>query len=69
MWAAIIAAISNGFSAAGAWIGLIKQRDSEKNTAAMQAGITAQVEQSAIDKTNAAIAAKDVKEIRNELAE
>ena len=62
-------AIGNFFSALASGLGLIKQRDAEKNAADVKAAAVAGQEQKQADAATTAVAKADVKEIRNDLAE
>ena len=65
MWS-VIGAL---FTTLGQALGLVSKRQDLKNAANVQAAATAQKEQSAVDKTNKAIANQNTAELRNELSE
>ena len=61
--------ISNALSALGSWIGFQKQKDAERNTAAVVAGQQRVNEQAAVDASAEAIRKGKIDEIRKDLAE
>ena len=61
--------VSNLASAVAGFFGYQKQRDAEKNTAAIQAGAERKREQAAADAVNQTIAKGDTDAIRKYLAE
>lgn len=65
----IIGLIKEAFSAVGSYFGYLKQRDAEKNTAAVQAGKERQQEQQVKDDINKTIQEGSDEEIRKRLAE
>ena len=65
MWNAITAV----FSAVGRALGLVQQRDAEKNAADVKAAAIAVQEQKQADAATTAVAKDDVAQIRNDLAE
>jgi hypothetical protein len=65
----IVAALNGVASLGAALITYMKERNTLKNTTEMKLRKSLQVEQKSVDKTNAAIADQDTKEVRNELAE
>jgi hypothetical protein len=65
MWQTIF----NFLSAVASGLGLIKQRDAEKNAADVKASAIAGQEQKQDDAANTAVAKDDVAQIRNDLAE
>lgn len=62
-------AISNFFSAVGAALGLVKQRDAEKNAADVKAAAVAVDEQKASDAETKAVSGGDLEQVRKDLAE
>lgn len=60
---------SNGLGALKEFLGLQSKKLDLKNTQAVQIAQAHQDEVSAVDKTNVAIAKKDLNELRKELAE
>lgn len=65
----IVEAISSFCTMIGKALGLIAQRDSEKNAADVKASKVAQQEQQRIDATTQAVAKQDIKEERREWSE
>ncbi|MGA2178796.1 MAG: hypothetical protein ABSH15_04355 [Verrucomicrobiota bacterium] len=65
MWNAVTAV----FTAIGRALGLVQQRDAEKNAADVKASAIAGSEQKQVDQATEAVAKDDVTEIRNDLAE
>ena len=57
------------FSAIGKALGLVTQRDAEKNAADVKAAASAAAEQNQVDAANKAIAKGDITQIRDDLAE
>lgn len=69
MGTAILAAISNLFSAVGSWFGFAGKRSDLNNAPDVKAAAEAEAQVKQQDTTRGAIANRDTKEIRNELAE
>jgi len=61
--------IGQFFRAMAETLHLVSQRDTEKNSAAVQAAAKAKQEQGELDQTNKAVEQKNTDEIRNELSE
>ena len=57
------------FAAVGKTLGLVAQRDAEKNAADVKAAAEAGSEQKQVDAATTAVAKDDVEEIRNDIAE
>jgi len=57
------------FRAVAESVGLVRQRDTEKNAADVKAAAVAGSEQKSVDQENTAVANGDVNTIRNDLAE